>query len=87
MENHGRAEDWQTPRTEKLTAKPKSAFDPESLGPVILIMLMRLYDLNLAWLSVVDEEKAQKIRVLHERGQTFAPPPKFVPYEEPDEVS
>jgi hypothetical protein len=59
-----------------------SAFSPENMWPVLLIMMMRLYDLNLAFLSVVDEDKAQMIRTLHERGQTFAPQPKFVEYED-----
>lgn len=64
-----------------------SAFDPANLGPVILIMLMRLYDINMAFLSVVNEDKAKMLVALHERGQSFAPAPSWVPYEEPDEVS
>lgn len=62
----------------------KSAFDPENFQPVLLIMLMRLYDLQLAWLSVVDPTKANALRELHERGLTFAPEPKLVPHEEPE---
>lgn len=65
-----------------------SAFDKENAWPVLLIMLMRLYDLNLALLSCVDENKAQYITELHERGQVFAPPAAFAQYEDPeDEVS
>lgn len=60
----------------------KSAFDPENLGPVIIIMLMRLYDLQLAFLSAVNPQKADEIVALHEEGHTFAPQPKFVEYME-----
>jgi hypothetical protein len=65
----------------------QSAFHEKNAWPVLLIMLMRLYDLNLALLSCVDEGKAQFITELHERGQVFAPPAAFVQYEDSrDEV-
>lgn len=63
----------------------KSAFDDENFGPVVLIQLMRLYDLQLAFLSAINPAKAEQIRDLHERGQTFCPPPMFVEYEENNE--
>jgi hypothetical protein len=62
----------------------KSAFDPANFNEVTLIMLMRLYDLQLALLSVLNPEQAKYIVELHERGQSFAPPPAFVEYAEED---
>lgn len=64
-----------------------SAFDEQNWWPVLLIMLSRLYDLELALLSAINPVKASEIVELHEQGHTFAPIPKFVSYEEPDEVS
>jgi hypothetical protein len=55
----------------------KNAFDPENFGPVVLIQLMRTYDLLLALLSTVDEEKAVRISQLHSAGGTVSPPPSF----------
>jgi hypothetical protein len=55
-----------------------SAFDAENLGPVIVIMLGRYYDLLLGILSTLGEEgaeKAEALEELHRAGQTLSPPP------------
>lgn len=57
-----------------------SAFAPENFSAVTVIMLMRLYDLQLALLSSVNPEQAKYIVELHERGQSFAPAPAFAEY-------
>lgn len=64
-----------------------SAFDEQNWWPVLLIMLQRIYDLQLAMLTAINPAKAGALIELHENGHTFAPMPRFVPYEEPDEVS
>lgn len=56
----------------------QDAFDPANFGPVALIQMMRIYDLLIALLSSVDEEKAMKITEMHEQGITLAPNPKFL---------
>lgn len=55
----------------------KSAFDPENFQMVVLIMLMRLYDINLALLSVHDPVKASQLARMHEKGLSFTPAPAF----------
>lgn len=60
----------------------KSAFHPDNFSMVTTIMLMRLYDLQLALLSSVNPEQAKYIVELHERGQSFAPAPAFAEYGE-----
>ena len=59
-----------------------SAFDPENFSAVTVIMLMRLYDLQLALLSSVNADQAKYIVDLHERGLSFAPAPAFAIPEE-----
>lgn len=54
-----------------------SAFDPENFGPVMIIQMMRLYDIGLALLAAVDPEQAEKLADLHENGITFCPPPRL----------
>lgn len=70
---------------EDIATEARSAFAPENFNQVTLIMLMRLYDLQLALLSSVNPEQAQYIVQLHECGQSFAPAPAFVEYAEPDD--
>lgn len=65
--------------------EPKSAFDPENFAAVQLIMMMRLYDLGLALLSVFDEKKADELSEYHAQGFSFAPAPKYVEYEDTDD--
>ena len=54
-----------------------SAFAPENFGPVVLIQLMRLYDVQMALLSCYDAEKAAYLAEMHEAGLSFTPPPAF----------
>lgn len=65
--------------------EPTSAFDEQNWWPVLLIMLSRVYDLQLALLSAINPVKAAEVVKLHDSGHTFAPIPKFVPYTD-DEV-
>lgn len=54
-----------------------SAFDPANFGAVVIIQLMRLYDVQMALLSCYDAEKAGTLAEMHERGLSFTPPPAF----------
>ncbi len=56
---------------------PSSAFDPANFGAVVIIQLMRLYDVQMALLSCYDPEKAGMLAEMHERGLSFTPPPAF----------
>lgn len=60
----------------------ESAFAPENFNMVLLIMLMRLYDINLALLAVHDPIKATQLAEMHEKGLTFTPNPAFSTEEE-----
>jgi hypothetical protein len=60
------------------------AFAPENFGRVVLIQLMRLYDVQLALLSCMDPEKAKDIVLMHEQGITFMPNPAFAAEEDED---
>lgn len=62
----------------------ENAFAPENFNTVLLIMLMRLYDINLALLAVTDPVKATQLAEMHEMGLTFTPNPAFS-VEEQDE--
>jgi hypothetical protein len=63
-----------------------NAFAPENFGPVVLIQLMRLYDVQMALLSCYDAEKAQALALMHEQGLTFTPPPAYAVQDEEDEA-
>jgi len=76
-------------RDEKFPNDPKEGSAEElpaqlmSTGPsetelVIVALLMRLYDLNLAILSNLDEARADEIYEAHEKGGHFNPP-IFIP--------
>lgn len=54
-----------------------SALDPANFNTVLLIMLNRLYDVNLAFLASVNPQKAAELYDLHERGLYLAPPPSI----------
>jgi len=54
-----------------------SAFDPENFQTVMLIQMMRTYDVLMAFLSVMDAEKAEILAGLHEKGLTFCPNPSL----------
>ena len=51
---------------------------PSETELVIVSLLMRLYDLNLAILNHLDENRANEIYEAHEKGLHFNPP-IFVP--------
>lgn len=55
----------------------ESAFDPENFQMVLLIQMMRTYDILLAILSVQDPVKATQLAAMHEQGLTFTPHPAF----------
>lgn len=44
---------------------------------MVIIQLMRLYDVQMALLSCYDAEKAAMLAEMHERGLSFTPPPAF----------
>lgn len=54
---------------------------PSETELVIVALLMRLYDLNLAILSTMDEKRADEIYEAHEKGGHFNPP-VFIPSSE-----
>jgi hypothetical protein len=56
---------------------PGDAFSPDNFQMVMLIQMMRTYDLLLALLSVQDPDKATKLAAMHEKGLTFTPAPAF----------
>lgn len=56
-----------------------SAFHDQNVLPSILIMLSRLYDVQIALLGAVDSEAAMVLARGHEAGQIMAPPPSFAP--------
>jgi hypothetical protein len=60
------------------TQEVGSAFDPANFNTVLLIMLQRLYDVNMAFLMTVNPQKAQELYSLHESGDYLAPPPSIL---------
>ena len=63
-----------------------SAFDPENFNFVVLVQLMRLYDVGMALLSCYDEQKAGMLAEMHERGFSFTPNPAFSVVEDEDDA-
>ncbi len=53
------------------------AFAPENFNTVLLIQMMRVYDVLLALLSVQDPTKAAQLAEMHEKGLTFTPAPAY----------
>lgn len=43
-------------------------YDPEVTQQMILLMLMRLYDVNMHLLSELNDERAEHIQKIHESG-------------------
>lgn len=60
----------------------ESAFNQESFQPVVIIQLMRLYDLMMALLVETNPVTAAKIKAMHEAGLSWCPPPAFAMEEE-----
>lgn len=58
------------------------AFAPENFNIVMLIQMMRVYDVLLALLSVENPQKAAQLAEMHEQGLTFTPAPAFSVEEE-----
>ena len=54
-----------------------NAFDKEHAHEVIIIQLMRLYDIMLAQLSIDSPQKAAQLVEMHEKGMSFMPAPSF----------
>jgi hypothetical protein len=59
-----------------------NAFDKEHAHEVLIIQLMRVYDLLLAQLSIDSPSKAEQIVEMHEKGLSFMPAPSFSIQEE-----
>jgi hypothetical protein len=57
--------------------KSVDAFAPENFNVVMLIQMMRVYDVLLALLSVDNPQKAAQLAEMHEKGLTFTPAPAF----------
>jgi len=55
----------------------EDAFAPENFNVVLLIQMMRVYDILLALLAVESPHKAAQLAEMHEQGQTFTPAPAF----------
>jgi hypothetical protein len=55
----------------------RDAFSPENFNTVLLIQMMRTYDILLALLAVQDPKKAMELAAMHEKGLTFTPAPAF----------
>ena len=53
------------------------AFSPDNFQTVMLIQMMRTYDILLALLAVQDPQKAIQLSEMHEKGLTFTPAPAF----------
>lgn len=56
----------------------------DNMLPAILIMLMRLYDAQMALLGAASPEMASTLMEMHAKGDYFCPPPAFA-YEEQEE--
>lgn len=62
--------------------KSVDAFAPENFNVVVLIQMMRVYDVLLALLAVDNPQKAEQLALMHEQGLTFTPAPAFSVEEE-----
>lgn len=52
-------------------------FDPSNVGAVQLIVLMRIYDVLMAQLTLSDQEMAANLLELHAKGQILGPLPSL----------
>lgn len=59
------------------TVEAGSVLDPAHFQTVQLIILQRIYDVNLAFLATVNPEKAEELYSMHEQGLYVAPPPSI----------
>lgn len=57
----------------------------DNIGPVILIMLMRLYDTQMTILGAAQPDLAAKLLDMHTRGEYFCPPPALAYTKEGEE--
>lgn len=55
-----------------------SVTDPANFQTILLIMLNRLYDVQMAFLATVAPDKAQELYAMHEAGENLAPPPAVI---------
>lgn len=55
-----------------------SALDPANFQTVLLILLNRIYDVNLAFLATVNPQKAEELYAMHEAGAYVSPPPSIL---------
>jgi hypothetical protein len=62
----------------------RDAFAPENFQMVLLIQMMRTYDILLALLAVDNPQKAMELAEMHEAGLTFTPAPAFALEEDSD---
>lgn len=58
-------------------SEENNAFASENFQPVMLIQMMRTYDVLMALLANTDPEKAQILADMHEQGLTFCPAPAY----------
>lgn len=61
-----------------------SAFDPAHFNTMLLIQLARIYDLQLALVTLMDEDLGARLSALHEQGQLLGPPPALAVDDEPE---
>lgn len=71
-----------SPEEEESAAVPLNAFDKEYAHEVIIIQLMRIYDIMITQLSLINPEQANKLIELHEQGLSFMPAPSFAVVED-----
>ncbi|QIN94001.1 hypothetical protein PP459_gp005 [Streptomyces phage Wakanda] len=76
----------ESPKESPSVNETPSAFDPENFNFVVLVQLMRLYDVGMALLSCYDEQKAATLAQMHEAGLSFTPNPAFAVMEDDDET-
>lgn len=71
--------------TNDLAINAGSVLDPANFQAVLLIMLNRIYDVNMAFLMTVNPEKAEQLYKMHETGNYLAPPPAILVDQESDD--
>ncbi len=60
------------------------ALDPANFQTILLIMLNRIYDVNMALLLSVNPDKGAELYAMHEAGVSLAPPPAVAIDDEAD---
>lgn len=56
---------------------PLSAFHKDNIGQSTLIMLTRIYDVQMTALALMDVNAAERLEEMHEGGNFLASPPSF----------